>query len=215
MPQLSFSFALPTIFSADNFFISDCNRVAYQTVMKPENWQSHALYLYGEKGSGKSHLANIWARENAAEIISKSDIKPEAINKNCVMEDVETCSDEAALFHLFNHCKDIGVKLLLTSSYEPSALPFKLPDLTSRLRSCALASINPPDDRLLALVMRKQFSDKQLLVDDEVVDYLTPRIERSFASIKNLVEKIDTHALAERKNISIPFVRKLLESQQS
>ncbi len=210
MSQLSLPLTLPEIFSADNFFVSGCNSEAYNTVMNQANWTGHSLYLYGEKFSGKSHLAYIWAQKNAAIIISAQEINPASVISNCVVEDVETCPNEQALLHLFNHCKDIGVKLLMTSNLAPSALPFTLPDLTSRLRGCQLATINPPDDMLIAAVMRKQFADRQLLVDDEVITYLTSRTQRTLADVKKLVETLDKNALAEQRNITIPFAKQFL-----
>jgi|CXWL01.1.fsa_nt_gi chromosomal replication initiation ATPase DnaA len=210
MPQLPLPLTFPEIFSADNFFVSECNKEAYETVLSTENWVGHTLYLHGEKLSGKSHLAYIFAQKNNAIIISAQEIKPETINSNCVVENAENCPDERALLHLFNHCKDIGVKLLMTSALLPNSLPFTLPDLTSRLRACQIATIHPPDDILIASVMRKQFSDRQLLVDDEVIYYIVSRMERTLANVKTLVEKLDTEALLQKKNITIPFVKQIL-----
>jgi chromosomal replication initiation ATPase DnaA len=136
-------------------------------------------------------------------------IEPQNIKENCLIEDIEQCQNQESLLHLYNHCKDINVKLLLTSSCVPSALPFTLPDLTSRLRACQLVTINPPDDSLITNVMRKQFSDRQLMVDDEVIAYLAPRMERTLAGVKEMVERLDAAALAEQKNITIPFVKRI------
>ena len=214
MSQLPLPLSLPERFSADNFFISQFNEEAYETLLDKKKWlnnaQPHALYLYGEKGSGKSHLAHIWKQKTNAKIIPAHAIDPASVNGNCVVEDIEFCKDETALFHLFNHCKDIGVNLLLTSSILPSALPFSLPDLTSRLRGCQIAKIYPPDDILINKVMRKQFSDRQLLVDDEVISYITSRMERTFDNVKMLVETLDERALSEKKAITIPFVKQIL-----
>lgn len=210
MPQLPLPLTLPARFSADNFFVSGCNEEAYETLLNNKNWQGHALYLYGEKGSGKSHLASIWKQKNKAVIIPSHSIDPPSISSSCVVEDIEFCADETALLHLFNHCKDIGVKLLMTSASEPASLPFTLPDLTSRLRACQLAKINPPDEFVIASVLRKQFSDLQLLVDDDVISYLTARTERTLAQVKNIVETLDRSALEQRKSITIPFVKKIL-----
>jgi DnaA regulatory inactivator Hda len=208
MPQIPLPLSLPAIFLAENFFVSSCNKAAYDTVLG--KWESHALYLYGQKGAGKSHLASIWAQKFGAEVVFCNAINHAEITGNIVVEDIENCADETALFHLFNHCKNSGTKLLMTSAILPSALPFSLPDLTSRLRACALASINEPDDELLGAVLRKQFADRQLLVDDAVIAYLLPRMERSFAGVTELVEKLDQNALAEQKNITVAFARKIL-----
>lgn len=214
MSQLPLQLMLPEVFSADNFFISSCNEEAYKAVMDLENWennaQKHALYLYGEKGSGKSHLASIWKEKMGAVAIAADNINPSAIKTNCILEDIEKCRDEGALLHLFNHCKDIGVKLLITSSLPVVSLPFALPDLTSRLRGLQVASINPPDDTLIKGVMRKQFADRQLLVDDEVISYLVTHMERTLQNVKKLVEKLDSNSLSEHRKITVPFVRKVI-----
>jgi DnaA regulatory inactivator Hda len=210
MPQLPLPITLPESFSADNFLVSDCNREAYSKLTGWPGWEGHALYLCGKKGSGKSHLANIWAKRANAVIIPPDAINPASISGNCAVEDIEQCRDETSLLHLFNHCRDIGVYLLLTSTCIPSLLPFTLPDLTSRLRACPLALIQEPDDMVLSGAMRKQFSDRQLLVDDEVISYLTSRMERTLSSVKTLVETLDKISLAEQKTITIPFVRKTL-----
>ena len=191
MPQLPLPLSLPTVFSADNFFVSECNKAAYETVLDAKNWQGHALYLHGKKGSGKSHLSALFSL-------------------GMVLENIETYPDETELFYIFNRCKENGEKLLITSSLLPQELPFILPDLTSRLRSCQLASINAPDDAVLSAVMRKQFADRQLLVDEAVITYLIPRIERSFAGVKNLVETLDANALAEQRNITTVFAKRVL-----
>ncbi|MEQ1706560.1 MAG: hypothetical protein ABL867_11410 [Rickettsiales bacterium] len=213
MSQLPLQLMLPEVLSADNFFISGCNEEAYEILINERNWennaQKHALYLYGEKGSGKSHMAHIWKEREGAAIIPVNNIKPASVNGNSIIEDVEKCTDEEALLHLFNHCKDIGVKLLITSSFPVSSLPFTLPDLTSRLRGLQVATIYPPDDALIAGVMRKQFADRQLLVDDEVISYLVTHTERTLENVKILVEKLDRNALSEKRRITVPFVRKV------
>lgn len=213
MSQLLLPLSLPTVFSADNFVVSDCNEAAYNQLLNftPQFTQSnHSMYLYGKKSSGKSHLASIWAGSNGAKVIAAYDIQPSDITTNLVVEDIENCNDERELFHLFNHCKDIGAYLLMTSSCLPSELPFTLPDLVSRLRGCPLATIQEPDDKLLSAVMRKQFSDRQLLLDDDLISYLIVRGERSFLSVNNIVEALDSQAFSEQKTITIPFAKRVL-----
>ena len=191
MLQLPLPLSLATVFSADNFFVSDCNKAAYETVLDAKNWQGHALYLYGEKNAGKSHLSSLFSL-------------------GVVLENIENHTNETELFHLFNRCKENGEKLLITSSLLPQELQFTLPDLTSRLRSCQIVRIFAPDDGVLSAVMRKQFADRQLLVDEAVISYLIARTPRSFEGVKNLVETLDANALAERRNITINFAKRML-----
>jgi len=205
MPQFTLPLTLPAVFSADNFFVSDANREAWQWINAWPEWPAHALILYGPPGCGKSHLATIWATKSHA----TRDPNPAARGPRLI-ENIERLTDERALLHLFNATRENKDALLLTSSVAPAQLPFTLPDLTSRLLGLPHAAIAQPDDELLAAVLRKQFTDRQMKVEDGVIAYIVPRMERSLGEAKELVETLDKAALAERKNITIPFVKNLL-----
>jgi chromosomal replication initiation ATPase DnaA len=85
-----------------------------------------------------------------------------------------------------------------------------LPDLASRLAAMPAVAIAPPDDALLAAVLVKLFADRQLAIGADVVDYLVGRMERSFAAASAMVERLDRAALAERRAVTVPLVRKML-----
>ncbi len=207
MSQYAFSLNLDPVFSADNFFISDSNREAHALVTRWPDWSAPALILYGESGAGKSHLAQLWAQKSGAALLEQ----PGADSKsNALIENIERIEDERALLHLINSARENKHYLLLTAALPPKQLPFGLPDLTSRLLALPAVSISSPDDGVLAAAMRKQFSDRQLKVEEEVIAYLLPRMERSFSHIKETVEQLDGAALREQKNITIPFARRIL-----
>ena len=208
MPQFTLPLSLPVTYSVENFFVSESNRDAHAWVMRWPDWPVHALIIAGPSGSGKSHLAHMWVARSHAVVMAADALAPEAAVTHVLVEDIERCTNERALFHLFNHCKENKVSLLMTSAKEPNALPFALPDLTSRLKATTLATICAPDDALLAASLRKQFNDRQLIVDDEVLAYIAARMERTLSGVKQVVESLDALALAERKSITIPFVKK-------
>jgi len=212
MAQYPLLLTLPTIFSADNFFVSDCNREAWQAVSAWPDWSSHALLICGPRGSGKSHLGQIWAERAGAYILTANEPDKEPDNHHWLIEDIEQFEDERKLLHWFNYTRENKRNLLLTSSVLPPQLPFILPDLTSRLLAIPYVSIHDADDEALLGAMRKQFSDRQMKVADDVIAYLLPRMDRSFAAVIAMVEKLDKAALAERRTLTIPFVKRLLES---
>lgn len=205
--QYAFGLSFPAVFVEENFYVCDCNREAHQWVNAWPNWPSFALVLYGDAGSGKSHLGHIWAKKSGASTSGMPDAKTHM--GNALVEDIERISDERALLHLINKAKEQGDTLLLTSAMPPKQLPFTLPDLVSRLRALPTAGIAPPDEEALAAVMRKQFADRQMKVQDEVMAYLLPRMERSFAQVSALVESLDAQSLTQRKNLTIPFLKRL------
>lgn len=212
MSQYAFSLSLPPVFSADNFYLSDSNRVAHRLVTAWPDWPARTLLLHGPAGSGKSHLASIWAQQAHATLTHAKNGIPgaDSIGGNWLLENIEQAKDAAALLHVLNYVRERDQWLLLTSAVPAAQLPLTLPDLTSRLKALPVAAITPPDDEVLAAALRKQFADRQLKVEEEVIAYLLPRIERSFASVQEVVETLDRKALSERKALTVPFVKQTL-----
>ena len=100
---------------------------------------------------------------------------------------------------------------MLTSKFNMSQISFELPDLKSRLLSMPQVNIDFPDDRLLKNLLIKQFLDKGILVEMDVIDYLIKRIDRSFEAISKLVAKIDFKSLEKAKKITIPFIKNIIK----
>ncbi len=198
--QYAFSLPLPEVFSEGNFYVCECNREAHALINSWPDWPSHAALLIGETGSGKSHLGQIWAERAKASIITARELKAkEPMAGNALIEDIDHMSDERALLHALNYSKEQKSSLLLTSEKPASELAFTLPDLTSRLKALMVATITTPDEEALAAIMRKQFADRQLKVADDVIAFLLPRMERSFAQVRGLVATLDNEALMQRK----------------
>lgn len=200
-----------------HFAVSDANRDAHRWVMAWPEWPGYGLYLHGPQGSGKSHLARIWAERAKARIITPEEAATQAASlkeKQAVLVDGLTSAvpDETGLFHLCNAVREHQGHLLLVGQASPAELKVTLPDLRSRLLALPAAGIDAPDDALLSAMMTKQFEDRGLLVPQEVTTYLLPRIERSFAAIADAVQRIDAHALAAKRKITVPLVREALES---
>lgn len=119
---------------------------------------------------------------------------------------------EAPLLHLYNDLAEHGRSLLLTAEEPPARWPICLPDLRSRLSAIPAIGIAPPDDDLMAALLVKLFADRQLKVDDEVVLYLLPRIERSFEAARRLVAEMDAAMLATRRKITLALAREVLRT---
>ena len=102
--------------------------------------------------------------------------------------------------------------LLLTARRPVAAWDLRLPDLRSRLLTAWPVRIEPPDDELLGALLVKQFADRQIRVDPEVVAFLvTRRIERSFAAARAVVHALDRASLRARRPITMPLARAVLE----
>ena len=159
------------------------------------------MVLCGPEGSGKSHLAAIWAetsgaRSTMAQTLTAPDVPGALATAAVVIEDLNAGAfDERALFHLLNMAREDGCFVLLTSRNAPSAMEIELRDLRSRLRAVPVIALTPPDDALFRALIVKFCADRQMSIDDSVVNYLATRIERSFAAARQTVEMLDTEAL--------------------
>lgn len=128
----------------------------------------------------------------------------------CVVEGADAGVDEKALFHLYNWIGEQRGHMLLTGRSAPARWPIMLPDLRSRLSSVPAVAVGEPDDALFMAVLVKLFSDRQLQVGEDVIRYMTTRMERSFDAARRAVKSIDSAALAARRGITVPLVRETL-----
>lgn len=216
--QLSFELPGRTVLGREDFFVSPANAMAVAMVEQPGTWPNGKLVLTGSRGSGKTHLSHVWstltgARITKASALSGQDI-PDLARTSVVVEDVpDIVTDNAAqsaLFHLHNLVLAEGHRLLLTGREPPNLWALTLPDLQSRMQGAAHISLESPDDVLLAAVMAKLFSDRQITPKPDVIPYLVTRINRSFRSAASIVRKLDQASLDQGRTVSRKLAADLL-----
>ena len=210
MRQYTLPFTQTASYAEKDFVVSDCNRVAFEQVSGWPEWQS--LLLIGQAGCGKTHLGHIWMHQAQAELVDCKEtiLKPETLHGHCFIDNIEH-ADQEALFHTINIAKEHHFSLLLSCKKPIKQSDFTLPDLTSRLLALPVAEIENPDDDALMGVMRKQFADRQIHAEDDVMLYALTRIERSFDALNHFIQHIDGAMWRQKKNLTIPFIREALK----
>jgi chromosomal replication initiation ATPase DnaA len=206
--QLALDLPSEPRYGAEDFLVSPSNEEAYTLMEAWPNWPDPALVLVGPEGSGKTHLAAIWAERSHAWRMAAADVTaarvPELASSGALV--IEDCDrgpmDEAAMFHLLNLIRSRAGAVVLTGRTAPDGWGVITPDLLSRLRLAPSVSIAPPDDALLKAVLVKLFMDRQLIVDTSVIDAVALRIPRSLAQARNVVQAIDRAALERGKRVT-------------
>lgn len=216
--QLSFDLPATPALGRDDFFVSPANAVALATIESPDRWPAGKLVLSGPQGSGKTHLAYIWAARTGARVVraakvANADIPALAAGAVAIEDLPEIAADTAAqtaLFHLHNLCLTEGRLLLMTGRGAPHLWVPDLPDLQSRIAGSHHVAIDAPDDALLTAVLAKLFADRQITPRPDVIPYLLRHMDRSFAAAAQIVRRLDHAALAETRTLSRPLAARLL-----
>jgi chromosomal replication initiation ATPase DnaA len=216
--QLAFALPHAESLTRDNFLQGPANEAGLALVESWPDWPNRTMLLVGPEGSGKSHLAAIWAEQSGARSTSAHAVSAAAVpgalaTGALVVEDLRPSDfDERALFHLMNLAREDAAFVLITSRLAPSAFDVELRDLRSRLRAVPTVSLQPPDDQLFRALIVKFCADRQLAVDETVVSYLATRIERSYAAVRQAVELLDTEALRLGRPVTRALAAELLRN---
>lgn len=215
--QLALALPHAESLTRDNFMEGAANAQALALVDAWPDWPNRVMMLVGPEGSGKSHLAAIWAAEAGARSVSAQTLTPDNVPGELatgalVVDDLDPASfDERALFHLLNLAREDEAYVLMTGRTLPSAFPVALRDLRSRLRAVSVVTLAPPDDHLFRALIVKLFADRQTIVDESVVSYLATRIERSSAAARQAVEALDHEALRQGRAVTRALAAEVLK----
>jgi chromosomal replication initiation ATPase DnaA len=205
----------------EDFLVTTSNAAAVELIDQWPNWPSYAAIIVGPESCGKSHLVEVWRQRSAALKVQAQDLTtpnvPKLfIGKAVAIEDLQEIDiDERAVFHALNFAKQEAKFILFTSRQLPNHFSFKLPDLASRLNSLPVVQIEAPDDILLRGVLVKLFADRQLAVDEGLINYTLMRMPRSLAIARKLVAEIDQLALTEKAEVSKTLVAKVLATLEN
>ena len=201
-----------TALGRDDFLVTVANSAAVAAVERWPDWNNPVLILSRpHPPAAKAILQQFWQMLSGATSIACAQLDREIVpallgTGALLIEDApEPALDENALFHAINLAKELKASILITSQSPPSAWPITLPDLRSRLKAAGFANLDVPDDDLLRGLIVKQFSDRQIVVDEKTVSYMLSRMERSCEALRSLVEEIDKRAMSEKAAVTRSF----------
>ncbi|HVA12329.1 MAG TPA: DNA replication protein [Stellaceae bacterium] len=220
MTQLPLDLGFRPALGRADFLIAPCNAAAVAWIDRWPQWPGTALALWGPEGSGKTHLVEVWrARSGAARIeplaLTSTQVPGLLGAARAVAVDDADTADEEALLHLFNVLAERQGHLLLAARAPPGRRKLQLADLRSRLLASPAVAVAAPDDALLGAVLVKLFADRQLRIGEDLIAYLLPRLERSFAAAQEIVAALDQAALAGQRAITVKLARDIINRAQT
>ena len=215
LDQKLLNFGISESFDENDYYVSKSNYFAKNILETWPQWEKKIVNLTGEKYSGKTHLSTIFKiKSNALYLLSKniddSTLKKIKLSNSIIIEDLDDTFDERLLYSIFNLVEQDNKYLLISSNKPIDTLSFSLPDLVSRLKNCIIAKIEQPDDDLIYAIILKSFSDRQIKLDNKIVDYIIKRIARSYSKMHEFIYKIDELSLKKRKSINFKIIKEIV-----
>jgi len=222
-PQLPLSFAFAGEAGFDNFLLRQPNAALLAHLEQLLQSPGRLSWLWGEAGSGKSHLLQALCQQHPDAIYLPMH-KLLAYEPDClgslqqsnfvVIDDIGLACGrrewEEQLFALCNHLLASDGRLVCTASAPPALMPFVLADLQSRLQLALVYEVHLLDEAGRAQVLVERAAARGIELKEEVVSYIMARNPRSLHDLMGLLDQLDMQALAEQRRITIPFVKACL-----
>jgi len=214
--QLLLDFDYKQNFRDDDFYVGKSNYHAFELINEWPKWEKNLLNISGEQYSGKTHLINIFLKKFKGVRLESGLLDNEISKKikpyqNIVLEDVDLNVDERLIYTLFNLIDQDNKFLIITSAIPLPEITFQLDDLRSRTKNCLLAKIENPDDELMFALILKNLSDRQIILDKKLIDFIIKRVERSYGKIFEFIYKIDKISLKKKKPIDFKIINEALK----
>ena len=214
--QLLLNFEYKQNFKDDDFYVSKSNYYAFNLISTWPKWEKNFLNITGEKFSGKTHLSNIFLKKFKgikidAKSFTNNDLKEIKLYENIILDNFTSSVDENLVYTLFNTIDQDNKYLILNSLAPVNEINFSLLDLRSRMKNCLAAKIEKPDDELMFAIILKNFSDRQVVIDKKLIDFIIKRIERSYGKIFQFIYKIDEISLKKKKPIDLKTIKEALK----
>ncbi len=213
--QLLLNFKYKQNFNYNDFYVSKSNYYAFKLVEKWPVWEKNILNIFGEKFSGKTHLANIFINKNKGIKVKDEEINEDVFKKfklyeNIIIDDYNNKCDEKLMYSIFNLVDQDNKYLIINSQNPINEINYNLNDLKSRSKNCLFAKIDNPDDELMFAIILKSFSDRQIQIDKKLIDYIIKRIDRSYGKIEEFIYKVDELSLKKKKPIDFKIIKEIL-----
>lgn len=168
---------------------------------RPAHWPGARLALWGGPGSGKTHLAHIWATEAGAALLPGHRVNGGWPAEPVAIDDADL-APEQDLLHILNAAAEAGHAVLLTGRTAPGRWPTRLPDLRSRLRATTAVPLGLPDDGFLRTLLAHLLAERQLVVPDALQAWLLLVLPRDPGSLREAAARLDRAAMAAGRRVT-------------
>ena len=122
--------------------------------------------------------------------------------------------DELKFFSILNHCIVNDKFLVVTSLVPLTQLNLSLPDLKSRIKQFYILNIEIPSDQLIYSLILKFFSDNQVIIKKELIEFIVKKIDRSYPRINQFLVKLNDLSIERKKKIDFKLINEIIDAME-
>ena len=215
--QKVLNFKFDNSYNEKDFILDSSNEKAFLFFNKFPNWENKLINLVGSEKSGKTFLLKILNKKNDFYYLNTFPENNEEFDKLFNFErfllDLNEL-DELKFFSILNHCI-INDKFLVVSSLIPlTQLKLSLPDLKSRIKQFYILNIDIPSDQLIYSLILKFFSDNQVIIKKELIEFIVKKIDRSYPRINQFLVKLNDLSIERKKKIDFKLINEIIDAME-
>ncbi len=222
MRQLALELAPSPVPAFDNFFPGrNVEAVSALHALGTSHSAEQFVYLWGERGCGRSHLLRAAvAAASSQRIVSRYVRAGEPLPagdsgvRMLAVDDVETLDAQAQLefFHLYNALRECRGAVLAAGNVAPARLQLRA-DLLTRLGWGLVFQVHALSDDDKRVALKRHAAARAFDLRDEIVEYLLRHLKRDLPSLMTVLDALDRHSLETKRPITLPLLRELLQSE--
>lgn len=193
MKQLALGISPPPQPTLENFIPgANAELLARLRELKSGRFKEAVLYLWGEPGSGKTHLLR-------------------ACGGRTVVDDVEKLAEPAQieLFNAINEARESGGQVLAAGNAPPARLPLR-EDLRTRLAWGLVYEVKRLTDEERAVYLRAEAGRRGMRLPEDVIAYLLTHARRDLPTLTGILDRLDRASLEQKRQVTLPLAREIL-----
>lgn len=213
--QLALDVGLADVARFENFYVTEANREVFHALRHLTAGGQY--FVCGDSGTGKTHLLHavlrMWQGGGGSGCLwSPASPAPYDCSLACVDDIQAVAGNEEAEKHLFTLYEQLRTRdglLVMAADRPPGFLPWRIPDLMSRVCSATVYRLVPLGDAEVTEALKLRAQSRGFALPEEVISYILRRYRRDSASLFGLLDRIDTQSLAAGRRVTLPFLREM------
>ena len=175
-------------------YVPGRNAAAVRALERALSGGERFVYLWGPRGSGKTHLLRSFASAGGG-----------------VADDVDRLDDarQIALFDLYNELRASGGALAAAGNLPPDGLQLR-PDLRSRLASGIVMQLHPLSEPEKAAALRERARNRGIALPEELIAYLLTHLQRDMGTQIAVLDALDRYSLEHKRPVTLPLLKQAL-----